>query len=429
MNWLSKRLFWAVNLAHLTNDIFMSMRGVLLAFLSVYMLPMSNRQIGLALSAGEIVGAVSQPFFGWIADRTGGRWLGALGVGWTVSLLMASMLVVLAGGSFWLMLIPFALAALGSGAFHPVGSMHATDTLPTRVARNSSIFFLFGQLGLGVGPALAGLLLDNAHTKLNDWYAAGLGPAFHRALVEHGSVAPILLLWITVIPAVIAMALAIPNRAVYAHKAARPTGSASTRSGGAFPVKAFLILGLAVTLRSLANPATVSFIPRMFQLKGWTPAQYGLLTSSFWVASGITLLLFGYLAARFDHRRLIMVSMLLSAPPIFLLPSLDGFPAYAMAIAIGGLTGGAHSLIVVLAQRLLPGRKGLASGLILGFIFATGALGNLVIGDLADRFGASGAFQLVAIITAATSLLWLWLPAAETKPARVAQTEPEAVAA
>src|SRR5512145_2608471 len=97
------RLLWAVNLGHMTNDVFMSMRAMLLA----------NWQIGLAISAGELVGAISQPVFGWLADKTGGRWLGAGGVVWTASGIMLAMLVVAAGGGFWLMLIPLALAALG----------------------------------------------------------------------------------------------------------------------------------------------------------------------------------------------------------------------------------------------------------------------------------------------------------------------------
>src|SRR5512145_1899618 len=156
------RLLWAVNLGHMTNDVFMSMRAVLLAFISAAIMPLANWQIGLAISAGELVGAVSQPVFGWLADKTGGRWLGAGGVVWTASGIMLAMLVVAAGGGFWLMLIPLALAALGSGAFHPVGSMYAANVNPARSARNAAFFFMFGQLGLGLGPALAGMLLENA---------------------------------------------------------------------------------------------------------------------------------------------------------------------------------------------------------------------------------------------------------------------------
>src|SRR5689334_9903820 len=144
-----KRLFWAVSLGHATNDSFMSMRSVLLAFISTYILPMSSRDVGLAVSAVDLSGSISQPFFGWIADKTGGRWLGALGVAWTVSVILLSMLVVMAGGSYWLMFIPRTLAGFGSGAFHPVGSMRATDVDQKRAASNAAWFFMFWQIGLG----------------------------------------------------------------------------------------------------------------------------------------------------------------------------------------------------------------------------------------------------------------------------------------
>lgn len=408
----SNRLFWAVSLGHTTNDIFMSMRSVLLAFISAYVLPMSNRQIGLAISAGELAGAFSQPFFGWLADKTGGRWVGALGVAWTVSGIMIAMLVVAAGGSYWMMLIPLALAALGSGAFHPVGSMHAAESDKLRAASNTAIFFMFGQVGLGLGPALAGMLLNNAHTRYNDLFGTALGPAFRGVFIESGSVTPVLLLWLLVIPAPLLMALFIPSRRQHegAARARRPAAD----DGPArlpLPVKVLVILAVAVMFRSLANPATVSFIPRLFQLKGWSPAEYGLLTSSFWIASGVAGVLFGYLANRFDLRYIITGGLLMAAPAIFLLPVLEGGLAFVLAVVVGALSGGSHSLIVVLAQELLPGRKGFASGAILGFIFATGAVGNLIIGDLADRLGAAPAFQVIGIITLAASFLWLALPA------------------
>ena len=43
--------------------------------------------------------------------------------------------------------------------------------------------------------------------------------------------------------------------------------------------------------------------------------------------------------------------------------------------------------MVVLAQRIIPGGMALASGLILGFIFSSGALGLLYTGHLAELYG------------------------------------------
>ena len=53
-----KPLFWAVSFGHLTIDMFNGMGPVLLAFLSAHMLPLSNTQIGFAVSAYALVGEV-----------------------------------------------------------------------------------------------------------------------------------------------------------------------------------------------------------------------------------------------------------------------------------------------------------------------------------------------------------------------------------
>src|SRR5262245_5113869 len=96
------RLFWAVALGHITNDTFMSMRSVLLTFMSAHLLPMTNLQIGQAISLGEFIGAVSQPFFGWLADKTGGRWIGVLGVLWVITLQLTALLLATATGNYLL---------------------------------------------------------------------------------------------------------------------------------------------------------------------------------------------------------------------------------------------------------------------------------------------------------------------------------------
>src|SRR3972149_6426075 len=96
------RLFWAVALGHITNDTFMSMRSVLLTFMSAHLLPMTNLQIGQAISLGEFMGAISQPFFGWLADRSGGRWIGVGGVIWMIALQLLALLLVSVTGNYLL---------------------------------------------------------------------------------------------------------------------------------------------------------------------------------------------------------------------------------------------------------------------------------------------------------------------------------------
>ena len=401
------RLFWAVSLGHLTVDIFNGSVAVTLTFLSGHLLSLTNTQMGAAISAYQMAAAVSQPLCGWIADRSGGRWLGAGGVAWTVSLISLSLIVAVTTRSFGLMVIPLVLAAFGSGAFHPVGTMHAAESDSLRSTGNLSVFFLMGQFGGGFGPAIAGFLLDQTATH-NDVFTAGLGPSFSGRLIEHGSVVPLLIFALAAIPSVLLMLVAIPN--AHAHKL-RPAALAQAAPKQALRIAPLLLLAAIIMLRGLINPGLVAFLPRLFQARGWSASEYGLVTTMYWIGSGITGVIFGNLADRYGSRLLIVVSMLLAAPAVFGLGVFGGSVSFLLALAAGAFSGGSHSLIVAMTQKLMPSGKGFASGASLGFIFAMGALGVLVIGALADRLGLDAAFQIVSIAGFATALLALLLPA------------------
>jgi FSR family fosmidomycin resistance protein-like MFS transporter len=237
--------------------------------------------------------------------------------------------------------------------------------------------------------------------------------------IEHGTVLPVFVFGLVVIPAVVWMAVTLPERKSYRSTLASQRQSLSQNGGVQLPAlpstRVFAVVGLAVAFRSLAHLSTVNFLPYIFQQKGWQPAEYGFITGVFWVASGLTGVWFGSMGDRYDSRRVILGSLLVAVPPIFLLPDLNGIIAILAALIIGA-SSGSHSLIVVLAQNLLPGRKGFASGAVLGFIFATGAVSNLIVGSLIDAFGAATAYHAIALVTLITSVLWLWLPVMNRRP-------------
>jgi len=394
------RQFWAVALAHFALDTAMSSIPVLLAFISIYVLPLSTVEIGLIVGLMQLLGAVTQPLFGWLTDRVGGRWTGTIGLGWTAGLLLLGLLLAEYGLALPLALV-FILAALGSGAFHPTGMKYAAESQPTREASNMAWFFLAGQLGLAFGPALVGRLLDNAVPAAGRLVGAASGTALPAAWAS-----------VLALPGMALMLLFLPgrreHRAAVAADEAKEAGGKSKRA----PLSRLVVLLFLamVSLRSLGQPGAVAFIPLLFQQKGWSPAEYGLITSSFWVGSGLAGVFFGGLADRHDRRLVIAGSMLCSAPAFFLLPVVDGAPAFALAIFAGALSGASHGIVVVLAQGFLPASRAMASGAALGLIFGTGALGSAFIGWLAGIIGLGTSFQLVAGAIVLASVLALLLP-------------------
>jgi FSR family fosmidomycin resistance protein-like MFS transporter len=379
-------------------DVFGSTGPVLVTFLSVPM-GLSAAQIGLAIGTFQLIAALTQPLFGWLTDKLGSRWFGTVSVPWTVIFMMLAIAVAHTGGSFWLFLGVFSLAAVGSGAFHPQGAMHAATATTSRAATATAIFFLFGQSGLATGPVLAGLILDNL----------GLGGFYGLGLLS--------------VPVIIFMALAMKEARPAADPAIPHPAANVTTADPDEPVQwgSIGLLAVLVGLRSWTFLGTVAFLPKMFQTMGWTATSYGLITGTYWIASAVAGVVVGNLADRWGRRYVIFATLLLGSIPIYFLPLSSNWIAFPLAVAGGALLGGSNSIFVVIAQALLPGRKALASGATMGYMFGVGAVAVWGIGALADVWTLAAVIQAGAGIGLLSALLALLLPAT-----RAAAMQPQA---
>ncbi len=393
MSLFRNQIYLAVTLGHFIIDIFNSMGPVLVTFLSVPM-ALSAAQIGLAVGLYQLLSAVTQPIFGWLTDKIGSRWLGPGSIAWTIGFLVLAVLLA-QSGNFWLFVIPFSLAAVGSGAFHPQGAMHAATTISGRAATATAIFFLFGQGGLAGGPVLGGLLLDY------------VGPHAVYALA------------LVTLPVLVFIG--------YAMRSARSSHLSGPVSPGHMPSLqgvrwgAIGLLAVMVGLRSWAFLGTVNFLPKIFQDMGWNATGYGLITGTFWMASAIAGVMAGNVADRWGRRQVVFVTMLLGAIPLYFVPLYNGWQAFPLVIISGGLMGASHSILVVIAQALVPGRKAFASGVTLGYLFGVGAVAAWGIGKLADIWSLSPVIQAGAGIGILAALLALALPTTREVP----QTQPK----
>ncbi len=376
------RLLYAANVGHFGIDVFNSMGPVLLAFLKTP-LGLSAGQVGLAVGLYQLLAGSTQPPFGWLVDRVGSRLLGPTSVTWTMGCLCLALVAAerLGFGAF---LLIFGFAALGSGAFHPQGTMHAGTAIPGRSATGTSLFFLCGQVGLATGPPLAGFLLDRWGTSGILFLAAVMSP----------------------VPLFMAVAMG-PRRWNPRPEPPAPVAATVRRR---IEARSLGLLAAIFSLRAWIFIGTAAFLPLLFQLKGWSSTRQGLLAGTFWLGGAITGVFLGDLADRWGRRRAVSLASLIGAVLLPFLPGADGFAAFALALACGGCLGAPHSVLIVIAQDLLPVRRGLASGMALGFLFAMGAVASWSIGMLADRYGLSQVIQAGAVLAAAVAGLALLLP-------------------
>src|SRR5262249_41979161 len=113
------------------------------------------KTVGLVSLAYSGASSLVQPFFGWIADRTGTRLIGVALI-WTA----ATFSLLGLAPNFPLILACAAPAGAGSGMYHPIGALAASAVLADPKQRNvaMSVYVTGGTIGVALGP-LIGILL------------------------------------------------------------------------------------------------------------------------------------------------------------------------------------------------------------------------------------------------------------------------------
>jgi len=84
-------------------------------------------------------------------------------------------------------------------------------------------------------------------------------------------------------------------------------------------------------------------------------------------------------------------------PLYWYIPMSGGAQAGLLLIA-GFFTGMPHTILVLTVQSLFPGRRAMASGLALGFMFFSGSVGSYFVGLIADDVGLAVALQGTAVL-------------------------------
>ncbi len=368
--------FLAVVLGHFTVDMINSLRSIIITYLSEP-LGLTNTMIGVVSTIYVIFGSLSQPVFGYFNDRIGTRWVVSGGVAWMAVFL--SLAVIIPGESSLIFLI---IGSLGSGAVHPAGIAQATLIgrlkLKGQETTASSMFSLFGSLGYFVGPILAGILLQA-------WGLRGLAVLAVAALPVAG--------------------LAFRLKNYFTTSKGPQVETISVEKQGTGMIIALIALA---AFQSWAQQNMAAFLPKYLSDAGWQPASYGLMIALFSGGSALGTLFGGRAADRLGKWKVIFFGLGLGAVPFFLIPLADySWWLYVLVPLSGFLTSSCFNAIVVLAQHLFTVGVGLASGLTLGFIFASGALGTLLSGKLADLYGFDPVFYLSAALALGGGLLGL----------------------
>lgn len=371
--------YWAVGWTHFFVDLLNSSRNLIVALLAVN-LGLSNTIVAATLVIYNIGSALAQPLFGWLADRLGPRWLVIGGIGWMIGI---GLVVALTDG--WIALIAITFMGIGSGAFHPSGTSVATQIVTDYRNQATAIFFFLGQIGLFVGPILTGALIENFGYR-------------SFALLPALAALPLAMSWRWVANHT------ADSRSIPPEEESTPIAWSHSRNWsrlGPLILTIFCYSSIGVTLMTL--------LPKFLVETDVNLNIVGVLSGLYMAGGAVGGYIGGVLADRFGGRLVVSVSLGLAVSPLFLVVPTGGTLQMVLLFSAGFFAGMPHSILVLAVQALLPGRKGFASGLVLGFMFFGGSLGSMVIGWAADLFGLGPALQGLALLplTGAVTALWI----------------------
>lgn len=377
---LRNRPLLTLMFGHFTVDMYVGLLPVLYPLLRDRF-SLDLKTVGLVSLAYSGMASVSQPFFGWIADRYGTRFIG-LALIWT-----AVMFATIGfAPSFPILLALAAAAGIGSGCYHPLGALNANAVIPEGQRNTAmSVYVTGGTMGVALGPIIGAALFSL------------FGVRGTAVMVFPGVASAIWLLF--------------EMRTIAIRRPERKPGAVVAHAP--IPLVPLLAIIGVMASRSWTVIGIEAFIPTWYKSLGYSASFYGPLATTVVVASALGTIGSGTLADRYGRRAVIVGALILTVPVIVLFAQFTGPIAFLTGALVGFLAASTGPLMLVMAQQLMAGRAGMASGLILGLGFVTGAIGVPVMGAMADAFGIAAAMRFQAVIVLVTIAVAFFLPTEE----------------
>jgi len=380
-------------------------------------LALSEGQQAALLSIGAVCSGGVQPIVAWIGDKLDTRILATLG------LVIAAVCIASIGyaRSFTDLLILVGVGTLGVGAFHPGAAASVGHFGGSKRSLIVAIFFLAGMSGGMLSNILSPVIVESVAANTTG------APDYGRGLRS--------LTWLIAPGLLVAAALTWAIHGVgHRHDDAHENHAALSKdeqrarwaavwllyAGNVVRFSTDMALAFLFITWSQQITAAGAGVDELSQhlgaeassLNGWLQASKQGGMGAFGLLAGVMLPLHRAKLALVAAPLLGSIAIVLFPAATSAAPGSERWIGLAFALAAGVGFGSMIPVTIAMAQRLLPHRTGLASGLMMGGAWVFAAAAPIAIGRVIQipGVGLDGAFVVLGLFLGLSSVFSLFLP-------------------
>ncbi len=382
---INKKVINTLSAGHFTIDAYSGFLNPIMPFIAAK-IGVTMAVATLLISFSNLTSNLSQPFFGYIADK----WQRRFFIFW--GMMMASVFLSFLGFAYniYILIICLILGHMGVSFFHPQAtSIVSNYSEKTGSSKDISVFIAMGTFGFALGPAIS-----SGITQL--WSLEKLPFACF--------------------PGIIMAFIILKNIPKINSFSDKKSGvSLFNAINKIFHNKPVSVLVAASIVKSFVVSSFQIILPFYWKSVGFSVSKIGIILFIFMMAGALGVVSSPYFERRIGIKNLFYLSLLTIFPlgAIFYLFHGQGVVAFLSFILIGYFSFLAVPANMALAQKLMPEFKSMISGFIGGFSWGVIGIILPVISLIAEKTGIMSILLIMTIVPAVFAYYIKFLPESE----------------
>lgn len=377
-----KAIGW-LGAAHFITDLYSGFLNPILPFIAAK-IGVTMAVASLMVSASTLTSSISQPVFGFIADK----WKKRFFIFWGI--LFASIFLSLVGvaDNIFILALFIIVGSMGVSFFHPQATSFVSFfSKDSEANKDMSYYIAMGTLGFSLAPLVS----------------SGITDILSLESLPVASILGVLM--------AISMFFFVPKISLYAVKS--NSSSFFRAFKDIFKNRDMLILIMISVLKSLVITSFCLTLPFLWKEQGYSALKIGVLLFLFLISGAVGIYTSTIIENKCGVKKVFYISMTLVFPLtllFYLFQDRDIFLSLAFFVLLGYVSFLSVPANMVMAQKTLPQYNSMISGFIGGFCWGIVGLVLPIISLIAQNYGILNVLLVISIIPLLCSYFVKFLP-------------------